>query len=88
MKVGMSPGDPRRRSGVLKLGIIVVPPWDSPATDPGAPEIGGMPGTRVLSSLSLLSSWGVIGRVTAISALLAAYSAASELVINLLKALS
>jgi hypothetical protein len=52
----------------------MVPPWDSPATRPGAP--GGVSGTGISSSPSLLSLLWTMGRVITLSALSAAYSEA------------
>ena len=49
----------RRRSGVLRDNVIVVPPWDSPA------GLRGVPGTTTSSSLLFSEVASLVGRLPA-----------------------
>src|SRR5436305_7154089 len=48
--LGQRSGPGRSRSGVLKARVIVVPPWDSPATWGWPAGLGGVAGTIISSS--------------------------------------
>src|SRR3954451_8861741 len=67
---GARSGPRRNRSGVLKAKVIVLPPWDSPASWAG---LGGVAGT--ITSSSLLS--GLSSRVGRLSGILLLFSALS-----------
>src|SRR5256885_13129194 len=46
--LGVRSGLGRNRSGVLKAKVIVVPPWDSPATRGWSADLGGVAGIIIL----------------------------------------
>jgi len=50
--LGARSGPRRSRSGVLKDKVIMVPPWDSPATRGWPAGLGGVAGIIILPSLS------------------------------------
>jgi hypothetical protein len=66
--LGARSGPGRNRSGVLKVRVIVLHPWDSPAS---RADLGGVAGT--ITSPSLLS--GLSSRVGRLSGILILFSA-------------
>ena len=84
--LGARSGPVRRRSGVLRAKVIVVPPWDSPTA------LGGVPATTTSSSLLFSAVVSLVGRLPAALLLslarFAAISAASAPVYALADALS
>ena len=86
--LGARSGPRRNRSGVLKARVIVLPPWDSPASWASPEGLGGVAGTITsLSLLSGLSSGCLLATLLPFSALSAAISAASAPVNDLAEAL-